>query len=129
MSNLAKAVRRFERLLQCDPTAVEGLLGAISFQMGIWLALPRGAALIGMYTPAISHTVWGVTLMLIGGARLGALIADYRPARQIAAFASCVTWVALALLLDQLAHIPSNPVFYSFAIASAWVLLRLRVEA
>jgi len=122
-----KALQRIERLLQCDPTAVEGLLGAISVQMGFWLALPRGAVLIDMSVSEIPHGVWGGLLIAIGVMRLVAIYTNHLALRQLAAFVSCVTWVAFALLFNRLAHVPSNPIFYSFAIASTWVLVRLRV--
>ena len=121
---MSAMLHRFEELLRSDPTALESLMAAISFQLGLWIVLPHaGPVRAWLLLPRAV----GMLMMAIGSGRVLALLIDNRMAREIAAFLSCATWVALAIFFHDFKDRPSDPVFYSFAIASAWVLLRLRV--
>ena len=68
---------RIEQLLRSDPTPVEGLLGVMSIQLGAWIFLPRGAALL-------LHHVLGTMLIGLGVVRLIALLTNTHVLREAA---------------------------------------------
>jgi hypothetical protein len=124
---------RVETLLKTNPEPVEGLLGLISLQIGAWLIVPvNGPVLAPIFTNIGPPGMWGMAFLLVGTSRLFVLIhgAGLRRLRTVVAFVSCVFWIAFVNLYRGHADMfPTEPVLYSFAGASVWVLMRTRIAA
>lgn len=109
---------------------VELLMGVLTIAAGGYLVLPFDSyAAVPEFGP-MAHLVpeWavGVLLCCVGAGSLGALLYDGRRARMLTAGARFWLWLSIAtVMFIGAAASPGWVTYTCFAVASAWVYIRL----
>jgi hypothetical protein len=125
------AKSKLRRILFCyDTEPVEVFLGATAILLGLLLLNPwtdtfASTSVYDTLSAVAPEYIWGASLLMLGWARLYAVLLNLHSLRQTVAFCGFLLWLFVTIAFAHANPAATAvPVYGMFSLASAWVYIR-----